>query len=81
MQNEPNYKDRILNSEYRRQNKKMCISVYPIEDCAAIIPTNCLSRYQVVISGHYETKPIRLRFQLRRDKSGYNLKLFEINIL
>jgi hypothetical protein len=63
MRNEPNAKVRIQNIEYRMQNQKMCISVCLTKDCAAIFPANCLSCFQVVISGYQETKPNEPNFE------------------
>jgi hypothetical protein len=59
IQNEANYKGRIQNTEYRRQNKKMCISICSIKDCDIIFSADCLGCSQVVISGWIRNEPKR----------------------
>ena len=46
MQNKPNYKGRIQNTEDRIQSKKLCITICPIKDCAIIFPVNPLDAFR-----------------------------------
>jgi hypothetical protein len=70
MQNEANRKDRIQNTEYRRQDKKVCISIFQIKDCVAIVPANCLSCYYVIISGQQGNEPKRTQSQRQNTEYG-----------
>ena len=79
MQNEANFKYRIQNTEYRMQNKKMCINNYSIKDCATIFPANCLGCAQEVIGGLKGNEPNlspRERTQFRLVPKGFKNKVF-----
>jgi hypothetical protein len=57
IQNEPNPKAGSQKTEDGGQNKKMCISIFQIKDCAAVFPANCLGYLQGAISDWQKTKP------------------------